>query len=105
MVKASASRAGYVSDHAIHHLPAFLVGVEILVDEVPQKASALRNPHRISAFYRRRRLRIVFQIRKKIAHRGQSHSHHCWVLRGIDQFVNLAGNKAAIEMNIMRIRP
>src|SRR5438270_1517146 len=103
MVEASTSRAGYVGDHAIHHLPALLVGIEVLVNKMPKKASALRDCYRINALYRRCCLRIVFQKREKIAHRCQPNFHDCWVLRGVDQLVNLARNKAAIEMKVMRI--
>src|SRR5258708_7410163 len=43
MVEASASRSGYVSDYAVHHLPALLVSVEDLVNKMAKKAPALRN--------------------------------------------------------------
>ena len=104
MIEASASRPGYVRDHAIHHLTALLVGVEVLVKKVPQKASALRNSDGINTFHRRRRLRIVFQIGKKIAHRRQPHTNNCRILGCVHQFVNPAGNESGVQMHVMRIR-
>src|SRR5579859_1138304 len=103
MVKASSSRACHVSDHAVHHLTTLLIGIEVLVDKVPQKAPALRNSNGIRSLHRRSGLLIVFQVGEKIANRGQSNTNNGGVLCRIDEFVNLARNKPAIEMNVMRI--
>src|SRR5579871_1818448 len=103
MIEASTSRARHMCDHAVKYLAAFFIGVKILVDKVPQKAPALRNSYGVSALYRRGRMRIVFQVRKKIANRCQPHAHHCWILAAIDHFVYFAWDKSSIEMDEMRI--
>src|SRR5438105_9254284 len=103
MVEAASSRTGNMCDLAVHHLAALFVGVEILVNEVPQKASALRNSYGIHAFHRRSGLGIIFQIGKKIPNRRQSYAHHCRILGRVDQLIYLAGNETAVEMNVMRI--
>src|SRR6185437_14576366 len=80
MIEASATRASYVRDHAIHHLPALLIGIEVLIKKMPQKAPTLRNSYGVHAFHRRRSLRIMFQVRKKIAHRGHTNANHSRIL-------------------------
>src|SRR3954471_24081792 len=101
MVEASASRSRHVRDYAIHHLPALLIGVEVLIDKVPQKAPALRDSYGVSALYRRCCLRIIFQVRKEIAHRGQTYADNRGIFRRIDEFINPARNKSAVQMNVM----
>src|SRR4029077_12807273 len=103
MIEAAPSRSRHMRDHPIHYLATLLVGVEILVKKMAEKASALRDPNGISALDRGSSLRIVFQIGKKITHCRQPDAHRPRVLRRVNQFVNLAGNNPAIEMDIMRI--
>src|SRR5258707_15826731 len=39
MIEAATAGAGYVRDHAVHHLAALLVGIEVLIEEVAQETS------------------------------------------------------------------
>src|ERR1051325_2531916 len=96
MVEASPTRAADMGNYAVHHLAALFVSVEVLVNKVPQKASALRDSHSANALHPRGSLRIVFQIGKKIAHRSQPYAHHHRILCGIHNLVNLAGQESAV---------
>src|SRR5262245_61299719 len=104
MVEAAAPRPRDVGDHPIQNLAALFVGIEVLINEVPQKPPALRDPDSIGALNRRNRLRIVLEIREKISHTRQAESHDYWILRGVNEFVDLAGGEAVVEMYEMRIR-
>jgi len=99
MIEAAPACARNVGYHAVHHLPALLVRVEILIEKVPEKAPALRYAHGISSLHRSCGLRIIFQIGKKIAHGRQSHACHYRIFSRVDQFVNLAGLKATLQLD------
>ena len=60
MVEASASRSRDMGDHSIEHLATLLVGIEVLIQQVTQKAPALRNSERCGTSHVRRRLVIKF---------------------------------------------
>src|SRR5580704_6066054 len=59
MVETAAARARDVSNDAVHHLAALLVGVKVLVKKVPQKTAALRNANSVDALYGRGGLRLI----------------------------------------------
>ncbi len=103
MIEAASARAGDVSDDAVHHLAALLVGVEILVEKMTEKPPALRNTDSVDALYRRRGLRIVFQIGEKIADRSKAEASDDGIFRFVNDLINFAGLKSAIQMNEMRI--
>src|SRR6185437_7340874 len=52
MIEAASPSARHMGYDAIQHLPALLVGVEILIDKMPEKAPTLGNSNGIGALYR-----------------------------------------------------
>src|SRR5882724_5313557 len=99
MIETPSPGAGHMRDDAIHHPPPLLVGIEILIQEMPQESPALRNPHRIHTPHRSRGLRVVFKIRKEIADRRQPGAHNRRIFRLIYDLVNLPGLKSTVQMN------
>src|ERR1700676_445583 len=88
---------------SVLHLPALLVGVEILVEKMAEKAPTLRNSDSVDALYGCRGLRIVFQIGEEIADSSQAEASDDWILPFVNDFIDFAGLKSAVEMNEMRI--
>jgi len=76
MIETASACAGNVSDDAVHHLTALLVGVEILIEKMTEKAPALGNADSVDALNGRCGLRIVFQIGKKIADSSEAEADH-----------------------------
>src|ERR1700722_4114783 len=103
MVEAAPARAGDVSDDAVHHLTALLVGVEVLVEKMAEKAPTLRNSDGIDTMNGRGGLRIVFQVGKEIAHRCKTEASDNGVFCFIDDLIDFAGLKSAVEVNEVRI--
>ncbi len=80
MIEAAAAGAGRGDHQAVERLPAPLVLVESVADELPQESGALRIPESDHALGERgsREKRAVgtaiFQVRREVAHGGQSES-------------------------------
>ena len=103
MIETPPARARHMCNYAVNHLTPLLVGVEVLVKKMPQESAALRNSHRIRAPHRRRSLRIVLEVRKKVADRSEPSARDRRVSCFIDDLINLAGLKTTVLVNEMRI--
>src|SRR5580704_15141210 len=99
MIETATACSADMGDHAVHHHMALLVGVEVLVKKMPQKTPALRNADRVNALHGSGCLRIIFEKGKKIAHRRESKPDNDGILCFVNDFVNLASLKSAVEMN------
>src|SRR6202521_1035099 len=103
MIETAPARAGHMRNHAVYHLSPLLVGVEVLIEKMAEEAATLRNSYRIDAADRSRGLGIVLEIREEIADRSQPGAHNHRVFRFIDDLINFARQKTAIQVNEMRI--
>src|SRR5262249_60515117 len=97
MVEAAASRPGGVNQHAVEHFATGLVGVETLVQEVAEKASALRDAHGDRGGDRELGPRIVAGPRHDVADRGESDPDDDGIAGAIDELVDLAALEPAGE--------
>ena len=96
MIETASAGAGHMGDDAIHDLPALLVHVEVLVQEMAKEAAALRNSYRIDLANRSRRLRIIFKVGQEIADPSQPNSHNHRIFRLIDDFINFARQEPTV---------
>ena len=103
VIEAAAAGPGNVRDHPIHHLTALLVSIEVLIKKVAEKAPALRDSDSIDPLYWSNRLRIVFEIRKKVADSRKPQAHYNRILCRIDVLIDLSWNKAIVQMDEVRI--
>ena len=107
-IEAAAAGAGHVRHDAVEHLAAPLVFVEPIVQVRPQEAPALRHAERNRALDRPRRNRQrigrrVFQVRDHVAHGRGTHAHDGRILRFVNDFVDLAGLEAAVEIHARQV--
>src|SRR5215471_1494600 len=99
MIETAVPAARDVRVDGVENLPIFFVGVEALIDEMPQVAARLRDAETQGAFDRSHVIALVFQIRDQIARRRQPQSNDRRVLRAIDNLVNLARLETGFEIN------
>src|SRR5579885_882196 len=96
----AAPRAGDVRPHAVEDWPALLIGIESFVEELTQKAAALRNTEAERSLYVRRLVAekrfgaAELQKRHEIANGSQAESCHNRLFRGVDHLVDTARLKA-----------
>src|SRR6185369_3404116 len=89
-----------MGEHAIESHPAFFVRVESLIEKVAQKAPVLRDAFPIDAGCGNKRAGIVLGIGGEVAYRSETQSSNNRVADHVDVFVNPAGLKASVEMDM-----
>ena len=89
-----------MGEHTVKRDPTLLVGIEPLEEEVPQKASVLRDAFTMNANDGRYRLRIMLGVRGEVAHGGKAEAGDHGVLHHVHVLVDLAGRKAALQVNV-----
>src|SRR5580700_3061630 len=104
MIEAAPASTSDVSDDSVHHLAALLVSIEVLVEKMAKKAAALGDSDGVNAMSLGGGFRIVFQIGKKIADSREAEADDDRVFCFINDFIDLAGLKTAVQMNEMHVR-
>src|ERR1700722_4546764 len=104
MIEAAPASTSDVSDDSVHHLAALLVCIEVLVEKMAKKAAALRDSDGVNAMSFGGGFRIVFQIEKKIADSREAQTGDDRVFCFINDFIDFAGLKAAVQMKKMNVR-
>ena len=95
MIEAAAPGAGGVHEHTVEDLAPGFVGVEPLVEEVTQEASALRDTGGDGGGDRKLRAGVVARRGDDVAHRSEADADDDGVARAIDQLVDLAALESA----------
>src|SRR2546429_7545970 len=103
MVEAPAPRAGRVNEQPVEHLPAGLVGVETLVQEMTQETPALRDAGAEGRRDRKLRPGVVAGPGDDGAHDGQAHPDDDRIPGAVDELLDLAGPKAAGQVDVRRV--
>src|SRR5207245_5284290 len=94
VIERSATRAADLIEDAVEHAPALLVFVESLVEEMPQKAAALRDAPRDCDMNTGDRIcgrRVVFQEADEVARAGEPASDNARVAGAIDDIIDSPG--------------
>ncbi len=91
VVEAPDPAAGHVDQETVEDLPAPLVGVEPLVQELPQQPAGLGDPEADRVAGGERAARLVLRVTHRVANDGQAEARDFGVLAPVDQFVDLAG--------------
>src|ERR1700688_686688 len=103
MIEAAPASTRDVSNDAVHHLTALLVGIEVLVEKMAKKAAALRDSDSVNAMSLGCGVPIVFQIRKEIADSREAEASDDRVFCFINDFIDFPGLKTVVQMNEMNI--
>ncbi len=101
LVDAQAGRAGNVHHGAVEHLTALLVGVEAVVEERAQEASALRRAEANGLLGVRRGVWRVLHPGRQVTIGGQAESRDRPLRGAIQQFVGAALFEAAGERDLV----
>src|SRR6516165_2159909 len=100
MVERPSSRAADLIEDAVEHLASLLVLVESLIQEMPQKASALRNapPDRVAeAGHRILRRCVVLHEADEIARAREADADHSRIRAAVDHVVDAARLESTVE--------
>src|SRR5258706_15494149 len=92
-----------MDEHAVEDLTSLFIGVEALVDEMPQEAATLRDAETVRHFQRGDGRRIVLAVTDEVADGRQAGANDSGVFCGVDDFVDLAGDEATVEVDGQRI--
>src|SRR5207247_11100004 len=95
MVEAPAPGAGRVHEQAVEHLASRLVGVEALIDQMPQEPAGLRDTEAEGPADPKRTGLVVLGVRHHVPHRGETHADDHRVARTVDELVDLAWLEAS----------
>src|SRR5204862_342918 len=95
MVEAPAPGAGRVHEQAVEHLASRLVGVEALIDQMPQEPAGLRDTEAEGPADSKRTGLVVLGVRDHVPHRGETHADDHRVARTVDELVDLAWLEAS----------
>jgi hypothetical protein len=93
LIEAAAAGAADVRPDAVKDLAAVFVGVEALIQKMPQKTAVLRDaksqrPRQMHSAQRGIGGAVsIFQKRSEVAHGGEPHTRHNGVLRAVDHLV------------------
>src|SRR5271154_3828844 len=79
---------------------SILVGIETLIEKVAQKASILRNAFAVNALRRGQRIARMFGIGRKVPDRSEATASDDRIGDDVNIFVDLAGLKTAIQMDM-----
>src|SRR5208337_2873021 len=99
VVEAAAASSGHVGENAVERDASVFVGIEPLIEKVPQKAAVLRYAFAIDALRWSQRVGSVLGVGSKIANGRESAAGHDGVGNNVNIFVDLAGLKAAVQMD------
>ena len=105
MIEAANARTRNMDQHPINCLFSGFVGVESLQQKMAEKTAALRDAHRINAFYRRDLVVVTFEVGSEITHRGEPEADHDRIARAVDHLVNFASLEPAVQMNRSQPQP
>src|SRR5205814_599774 len=100
MVERPASGAADLIEDAVEYFSSLLVLIEALIQEVAEKAAALRHAPGGGGAQARRRVagrRVVFHEAHEIARAGQPETDDARVGAAVDDVVDAAGLEAAVE--------
>src|SRR5712672_472422 len=103
-VETASAAARDMHHHAVEHRAAGEVGVETLVQELAQKAPALRNPEVIVTRCMNDGRRIMANPRHEIAHCGKARSGNKGIARAIHKAIESPGLKTAFQVNASLVR-
>ncbi len=103
MVEAAAPRTGGDDHQSIVGRAALLVGVEPLVEELSQEPACLGNARRQPVFGREDAGLVVLRIADHVPNGREAQSDNRRILRAIDEFVDLARLKSAVEYDVCRV--
>ena len=101
-VKAAASTARYVNQHAIEHFAVALIAIETVIQHGAEEAATLRDAESVGALQREVRGRRTgyeaaeTQPGNHIAHGGETGAGHRRIFGGVNQLVNPAGIEAVL---------
>src|SRR5438876_12170868 len=90
MVEAPAPGAGRVHEQAVEHLASRLVGVEALIDQLPQEPAGLRHTEGEGPADHKWTGIVVLGVRHHVPHRGETHADDHRLPRTVDVLVELA---------------
>ena len=86
-----------MDEHSIEGLPPPLIGVETLIEEMPEKTAGLRNTEGDPVVDRKNRIEIIFGVRDHVPDGCEAESHESGIRSLIHQFIDVSGFESPIH--------